>query len=348
MGRLMSLTGWDIGGAHLKAARLNDDGRITAVVQVPCPLWQGMDQLDLAIDAAIAELGPPDRSAVTMTGELSDLFADRADGVQRITEHMTQRLGEHLILFGADPDWSSPAEARTHAWAIASANWLASARLVADRLPAGLFVDVGSTTTDLIPLVDGDVRSLGVTDAERMAEEELLYTGVVRTPVMAIAGRVPFDGAWLAPMAELYATAADEHRLLGVLPEHADQHPAADGGEKTIPGSARRLLRMVGQDLDERTTEAARNLAEYLAEIQLRTLYDAAVRLISREALPGDVPVVGCGVGRFMAQLLADRLDRPYCNFAGVIDADVSVANQADDCAPAVAVALLAHQAQGG
>ena len=344
----MTLTGWDIGGAHLKAARLDDDGRITAVVQVPCPLWQGMDQLDRAVDAAMAELGRTERSAVTMTGELCDLFADRADGVQRITDHMKERVGDRIMLFGADPTWSAPSEAGSQALSIASANWLASARLVADRLPAGLFVDVGSTTIDLIPLVDGEVRSLGVTDAERMAEEELLYTGVVRTPVMAMAPRVPFDGAWLAPMAELFATAADVHRLLGVLPEHADQHPAADGGEKSVIGSARRLLRMVGQDLDERTMEAARHLAEYLAENQLRTLYDAAARLISREALPADVPVVGCGVGRFMAQLLADRLDRPYCNFAGVIDADVAVANQADDCAPAVAVALLAHQAEAG
>ena len=45
----MTITaGLDVGGAHLKVA-LAEDGRIVAVRQIACPLWQGFDQLEAAL-----------------------------------------------------------------------------------------------------------------------------------------------------------------------------------------------------------------------------------------------------------------------------------------------------------
>ena len=43
-----------------------------------------------------------------------------------------------------------------------------------------LLVDMGSTTTDLIPLHDGAVTAKGYTDTQRLASDELLYIGVRR------------------------------------------------------------------------------------------------------------------------------------------------------------------------
>jgi uncharacterized hydantoinase/oxoprolinase family protein len=50
-------TGLDVGGAHLKVAQVGRDGRVTAALQVPCALWQGLDRLDAALDAAFRGLG---------------------------------------------------------------------------------------------------------------------------------------------------------------------------------------------------------------------------------------------------------------------------------------------------
>ena len=58
-----------------------------------------------------------------------------------------------------------------------------------------LFVDIGTTTTDIIPIVGGVVVACGRTDPERLASGELLYTGAVRTPVEAIAQHVRVGGA---------------------------------------------------------------------------------------------------------------------------------------------------------
>jgi len=72
--------GWDIGGAHLKAARVKD-GRVEAAVQAATPLWLGLESLETAFDALHAQLGRADRHAITMTGELCDAFPSRREGV---------------------------------------------------------------------------------------------------------------------------------------------------------------------------------------------------------------------------------------------------------------------------
>jgi probable H4MPT-linked C1 transfer pathway protein len=341
-----AVIGWDVGGAHLKGARLGPSGSVERVVQIACPLWQGMPHLQAALDQSIAQLGPAPLHAVTMTGEMVDLFGDRNEGVARLTAAMRERLADAALWFYAgsagfvEPDGAAIAAGR-----IASANWMASASLVAQQVPAALMVDVGSTTTDLVPLAGGRVEARGRDDAERMVSGELLYTGVVRTPVMVLAARVPFAGEWVPVMAEYFATTADVHRICGRLPEGADQHPAADAGEKTVPASARRLARMVGRDVDSAPAEAWRALAEWLARAQARAMGDACDRLLSR-GLPGDAPIVGAGVGRFIAAQIAHDRGRPYRDFGSLVQADQAAQRAASDSAPAVAVAWLARQRQ--
>src|SRR5262249_1392161 len=148
--------------------------------------------------------------------------------------------GADLRVYAGESGFLSPAEAEANPRAVASANWHASARLAALHRPAGLFIDVGSTTTDIVPFRDGRVEAVGYSDEERLISEELVYPGVTRTPAMALAEWVPFAGQRQRLMAEHFATAADLHRLTGALPEDADQLPTADGRGKTALDSARR------------------------------------------------------------------------------------------------------------
>src|SRR3954471_3641916 len=76
--------GWDIGGAHLKAAR-RQDGRIVEVVQLASPLRLGLAAVTEAFAQATARMGPAERHAVTMTGELADTFVSRRDGVEQLS-----------------------------------------------------------------------------------------------------------------------------------------------------------------------------------------------------------------------------------------------------------------------
>jgi probable H4MPT-linked C1 transfer pathway protein len=163
----------------------------------------------------------------------------------------------------------TPQRAAKNPDTVASANWAASAQLVASHLPDTLFLDIGSTTTDIVAIRDGKLAVRGHSDYERLACEELVYTGIVRTPVMALADRIPFGGNLIPPVAEYFATTADVYRLTGELPEGADQLPAADNGGKTLRDSARRLARMIGRDLESAPLSAWRQCARHLAEMQL-------------------------------------------------------------------------------
>jgi len=345
-----TVIGWDVGGAHLKAARLEADGTLSRVVQIPCPLWEGTDRLESALDQAEQRIGPAPAHAVTMTGEMADLFAGRAEGVDRIAGVLCARLSGRLTFYAGAMVFADPPLEERRALSIASANWHATASLVAGRLPAALLVDIGTTTTDIAAVAGGEPRTLGTNDAQRLAEEELVYTGVVRTPVMALASRAPFAGAWTGLMAEHFATTADLYRLTGELPGEADQHPAADGGPKTQEASARRLARMIGRDLEDAGMDDWRRLARWLADAQLGRIEAACARVLSRGLLAPAAPVVGAGVGRFLAARLARRLERPYVDFSSLVPAGPAAADWAATCAPAAAVAWLLRRrlAEGG
>ena len=340
-----SLIGWDLGGAHIKAARLDERGCISSVIQWPCPLWQGLDRLEWGIDSVLERLGDWTglRHAVTMTGELVDLFPDRASGVKALIDVMSRRLPqERLQIYGGTAGFLTPDKACHSVQQVASANWLASASLAAGRLPEGLLIDVGSTTTDLIPFSTRQVLAAGYNDHQRLVRGELLYTGVVRTPLMALAKRVPFAGEWVSLMAEHFATTADIYRLTGALPEAVDLLPSADNGEKTIMGSARRLGRMLGLDVDFAHLDEWRRVSGFIAEQQLRMLADSCARLLSRGVLSASAPLVGAGAGRFLVKKLADRLDRPYLGFNEFFAHSRLMEARVAECAPAVAVASLA------
>ena len=336
--------GWDLGGAHIKAVKLIGPRCALTVVQVPCPLWQGLDRLEEGIDRVLGLVGEvPARHAVTMTGELVDLFDDRASGVKAIIGAMRRRLpDEQLRIYAGPKGFLDPEAAARAAELVASANWMATGEFVARRVSAGLLVDLGSTTTDLVPFGNGRVNARGYSDHQRLEQEELVYTGAVRTPLMSLARRVPFAGAWVSLMAEHFATTADIYRLIGELPDHADLHASADGREKTVAASTGRVARMVGTDARAADLSAWRRLAGYLAEQQLRAVADACERIVSRGDLPDDAPLVGAGVGCFIVKGLAKRLQRPYVPFDGLFDPVLAAGAGIGDCAPAAAVASLA------
>lgn len=334
--------GLDLGGAHLKAV-LVAGGRIVAARQAPCRLWEGLDRLGPAFTEALAGWPEATRVALTMTGELADLFADRASGVAALVDAVGRHLPTpQLQVWAGVRGFLEPGAAMADPQGVASANWLATASFAARATGNALLVDIGSTTTDIVPLVDGEVAFVAATDAARLASGELVYQGLTRTPVMAMATRAPLGGQWVPLMNEHFATAADVWRLLGRLDEAHDQHPPADDGAKTIEGSARRLARMVGHDLGDAPMPAWSDLAAWLAVAQLRRIEDGLRLVLSRRPLASDAPLIGAGCGRCLVEELARRLGRPWRDLVELLPAAPQSAGMAAVCAPAAAVALLA------
>ena len=280
--------------------------------------------------------------AVTMTGELSDVFSDRADGVAYLVEMMRKVTDGEAIFYGGRAGFLHHIGAVEHMNDVASANWHASASLIGRFLPEALLIDAGTTTTDLVPVKGGAVAAKGYTDGERLAERELVYTGVVRTPVMAVARSAPFKGRMQGVAAERFATMADVWRLLGALPAGADPYPTPDLKGKSTQESATRLARMLGRDATQADLLAYVDVARYVADRQRGEIEAAALALIAREGLAAEAPVIGAGCGRFIARQIAERLGRNYRDFAEIVDCAPQARDMAATCAPAVAVGLLA------
>lgn len=338
--------GWDIGGAHVKAA-LVCDGKAQWAMQWPCPLWQGMHHLERVIaqarEAAFAVSQQASmRHAVTMTGELVDLFSSRAEGVNAIVKCLQQGLNDKLNFFAGSHGFMSANDATGNVNAIASANWLATAQALAKLCDAQEYltlIDIGSTTTDIIALSRKGVHAQGTDDFSRLSNDELLYTGCVRTPLMALAQRIPFEGHEVNVMAEYFATMADVYRLTGELNEDWDQHAAADNGEKTPAASARRLARMIGRDATSAPLRSWQSLAEQFARIQRSQIAHSLERVLLRLRPAQNPQLVLTGSGAFIGEKLAHELGYEHERLSARMHWQGIV--RADTCAPAVAVALL-------
>ena len=338
--------GWDVGGAHLKACRL-EGGQVADVAQWATPLWQGLEHLDQALTAA-RERWPElagARHALTMTAEMTDYFDDREAGVAAVADFLAVRLGPQLRLFAGAAGWAPAGQAALLWRDIASANWLASAQWIARRQSDAVLLDIGSTTTDIVPIRGGAPAPAANTDFERLERGELVYLGAVRTPLCALAQRMPFAGREINVMNEFFATSADIFRLDGELDPAHDQYPAADGGAKDGAGTCRRLARMIGLDARDASPAAWEEFARAWQARLLAVIAANLARVLERAELPPDAPIVGAGCGAFLARRLAAQLGRDFRAFHTLAEAPAPLAAWANTCAPSVAVALL-HAAE--
>ncbi|MDT7838290.1 hydantoinase/oxoprolinase family protein [Aquabacterium sp. OR-4] len=369
-----ALIGWDIGGAHVKACLMRG-GRVHDLAQWPCTLWLGLSHLQAVLQAAWQRWPALDGAnhAVTMSGEMADLFADREDGVRRISAQLATDLRPRdaaaLQVFAGEAGWCTPGHAAALWPHIASANWLATARHAAAGLGEGVLVDIGSTTTDLIALAGGQVLGASRSDAQRLASGELVYHGVVRTPLCALGPRIAWRGQLHNVMNEWFATSADVYRLTGELDPAHDQQAAADQGLKNQAGSQARLARMIGLDAREGSAAEWLGFAQAWRARQVAELAGQLQRVLAR--LPATAPgwpgqVVSAGCGDF---LLPDVLAQAWAALPGAataprprlqryVDALVPIAADSPEqaarlarwaqvCAPSVAVAALWQQERG-
>ncbi len=345
------IIGWDIGGAHLKIAHIVDKGLVKSVHQIPCPLWQGLDQLETAIQETEKLLDVTFlngcQHSITMTAELVDYFENKDHGIDSILSLLQQTIEPERLWIFCGRDGFLPVAQITpeHYPMIASANWLATSMLVSKNLKEGLIIDIGSTTTDIVAIESHKISTTAISDFDRLIIDELVYTGVVRTPVMAVSDYVYFRGNKVALMAEYFATMADVYRILNELPENADQGDTADGKPKTIAASQQRLARMIGLDQHSASNKDWFLVAKILRSMQLKTITQATYRVLS--TLPEiQLPLIGAGIGRFLVRDLAIGFGFQYRDFSqlGIFQYEKRNLTDTSDYAPAVAVGCLLYE----
>ena len=356
------IVGVDVGGANTKVATPDDAFSIYA------PLWKSSAVLDDVLLRVKQEF-EIEAVGVVMTGELCDCFETRREGVLRIKNILTSVFGfEGLKFFGTDCVFRDGSAVERDPLSFAATNWLASAKFVSVSEGGGcggkdaIFVDVGSTTTDVIPIAGGEIKAKR-SDLERLKSDELIYSGVLRTSVATLLRRVRVgerggeskEKEECRTASEFFAITADAYLVLGDLSEedYRCESPDRAGGEgwkgegeewkgegeewkgegaKSRRAALRRLARVVCSDLEELGEESVVGIAEQVKEVQVAEL---AAELKRQSEEYGLERVVSAGIGDFVAKAAAERVNLEFVSLASVYGAKISAAF------PAFAVARL-------
>lgn len=333
----MSCLGLDIGGANLKAAHADGWAR-----SAPFPLWRNPPGLTAALHDLLSGAPVADRLAVTMTGELCDCFASKPEGVR----HILGAVGElaparDVCVYLVNGKFATVPEALATPRLAAASNWRALAEFACRYFDgrSGLLIDIGSTTTDIIPVVGGRVAARGADDTERLASGELVYSGVGRTPVCAIAHRLPWRDELCPVAAEFFATTADVYVILGQLAEDTSATWTADGRPLTLDSAKQRLARQICTDASTLTAEELTRMALFVRSTQRAQIKDATANVIDAAAEPPQVIVLS-GIGEFLGI---------ECELPGGVQLHRIILSkelglQLSKCAPAYAVARLAAE----
>jgi (4-(4-[2-(gamma-L-glutamylamino)ethyl]phenoxymethyl)furan-2-yl)methanamine synthase len=320
-----------------KASRVEiEEGRLSRPRAISAPLEMQRESAALVptlrrLAAALG--GGPVTHAVTMTAELSQAFRTKREGVGFVLDALAEAFpGERLKIYGVQGRFLEPAEARERPLEVAAANWAATARFVGQQVADCLLVDIGTTSTDIIPIAAGEPAVLGWTDPERLLSGELVYTGALRTPVEAVARAVPLWGG-LCPLApERFALIGDAYLWLGTLDAGDYSVSPPDGRPSTREFAGERLARAVCADAEMLDEEAVGTIARELAEAQVSLVADGMRRVHARHPRLGTAVVTG--LGDFIAAEAARRMGLEVMPLADRI-------GDAARTAPAAAVAWL-------
>ncbi len=332
----MVVLGLDIGGANLKAATADK-----RAVSVPFPLWKQPDKLPAALAELVAKFPDAEELAVTMTGELCDCFETKRDGVNAIVAAVRfASAGRPIRVWSTDGVFLNAEEAKQDHMKVAAANWHALATFAGQYQPKGLtmLIDIGSTTSDIIAIIDG-IPTAKKTDTKRLSHDELVYLGVRRTPLCAILRSTV--------AAELFATTLDVYLLLNRIPEDATDLDTADGRPATRAFAHARLSRMWCADSETMRQTKTLELAEEAHGEVLRRLvyaYNRVSRYAEHRYPIGEnrvSRVLLSGSGEFLARDLVTELKIDLNMVTSLTDL---FGQQIASSAPAYAVAVLATE----
>jgi probable H4MPT-linked C1 transfer pathway protein len=337
------VAGWDVGGVNTKVAHV-DGGRIVSVCGRPFELQRAPDRLvpllrELAFEAGCPLEGADTAHAVTMTAELSQMFRTKREGVAFVIDAIEHAFPLcEIRVFTVDGRFLTPAEARAEPLAVAAANWSATARLVALDYSDALLIDIGTTTTDIIPIAGGLVAAKGRTDPERLASGELVYTGALRTPAEAILSEVALGADTVGVSAEGFALAGDAHLWRGDLDPADYTVPTPDRRPAIREFAGERLARVVCADREMLDDSAISELADALADAQVQRIATAIRQVMSRH--PSLDAAVVTGLGAFLAEAAARVAGLKVVPLASALGAATA------RVAPAAAVGLLFDRGQ--
>jgi len=344
---VVNVLGLDIGGANTKATFLITQNGMMKEHRMSIeyfPIWKrGKDQLPNFLEKlrkSLTNSTALDGVGITITAEVSDAYLTKKEGINHILDCVCQVFDDvPLFILGIEAKMLSVEEAQREPLKIASANWAATGWMISQVIKNCIVVDVGSTTTSIIPVIDGKIAAKGRTDLEKLQNGELVYSGSLRTNIATITNNIPAKGKTTRVSSELFAQSGDIHLLLNNITENEYTVETCDGRGKTKRETMARLARVVCADLDMLTEQDIMDMAKFVYDRQVEQIVGGLKQVYEKIKTPiqEKLMVVTTGLGRnFLARKAAEKSD-----FSKVIDMSELVGAEAAVVSTSVGVAFM-------
>ena len=343
---VVNVLGLDIGGANTKAAFLKtQDGTVKELrtSMEYFPIWKkGKNQLPKVLEKLKKRLTNStalDGVGVTITAELSDTYCTKKEGINHVLDCANQVFDDvPTFVLDVEAKMLPVKDARREPLKVASANWAATGWMISQLIKNCLVVDVGSTTTSIIPVINGKLATEGRNDLEKLQNGELVYSGSLRTNVATIINGIPIQGMTARVSSELFAQSGDVHLLLDNIKEEEYTAETCDGRGKTRREAMARLARVVCADIDMLTEQEIMDMAQFVYDRQVEQITGGLKQVYERiKPLLQEKIVVVTGLGRnFLARKAAEN-----AGFKDIIDMKEHLGADAAVMSPSVGVALM-------
>ena len=334
----MKIAGFDIGGANTDLAVIDFENGEIKNIEVDfayLPMWSNNDDLSQVLIDLIENICPVsqiDAVGISMTAELVDAYDTKKEGVLDVVKKCEDTFSCPIAYVGID-GMLSLEEIEDAPLKAAAANWIATAQIATLISDNCIFIDTGSTTTDIIPIKDGKECAIGKSDFDRSATGELVYTGTLRTNLATFVDNVELNGKKYRVASELFAQTADVYMVLGLITEDDYVCDTFDGESKSKLDCAKRIARLVCADLEILSEDEIIEMSRFIHQKQIEQIADGLRQVHEAQGL--DL-IITTGLGK-------DILDRPAAESLGLEVKSMGDILTDEECvvAPAVGTAIM-------
>jgi probable H4MPT-linked C1 transfer pathway protein len=292
------ILGIDIGGANTKITEI--DGNNYKIHHIYFPMWKNNEKLTELLKKYSKGV---DAVALVMTAELVDAYETKKEGVDDILNSVENAFNCPIYVLDADGNFLNPKEARENYLKVSAANWTATTKFISEYIDDNcILVDMGSTTTDIIPIKDGKILA-NKTDLDRLMNNELIYVGTLRTPLSFLANKVNFRGKLTHISSEYFAITGDINVILGKIKEEDYTCETPDGKGVDKESCLTRIARVLCGDREMISDDELTTIAEEFYA-KLLELIREGVDEVSKKYELKNVVITGLG-----EEILKDALN---------------------------------------
>ncbi len=305
--------GWDIGGAHTKYTVSFESKDVVECRIIHCELWKSLSKLEDIIENVNFKYKKKFNiiNLITMSAEMCDIFCSRKKGVKSILSlfekrdfinHIYTKDNEILKLQGFKKYSSCE-----------STNWM----VIADYLKSFdkniVAIDLGSTTTDLVLIKNHICVNTRYDDYSGLNTGELLYTGVLRTPIYSVTNSIVLNKKTYNIIPENFSTISDIYRLLNIIKNKSDYTNTADGRSKSIKDTLHRISRVFGFDYTADNNDTIIKLSKKIMSMHLDQIsYTIKSHIKNNFSNAKNLKIIGMGVGRTLIQIICTKNNWKY------------------------------------